>query len=136
VGGVAARAHGAKREVNDIDLYVLDRDLARVQGLAGERLTQGPLQFVDEHWDLTFLELRCRGWQIEIAGADTAKVWNQTWEEWRPAGIDFSASVLRSFEGSTIPVMPLGQLADYKRGLGRAVDLQDLAELGLGESRD
>jgi len=130
VGGLAARAYGSTRPVADIDLYVSDEAaLGRLASACGEHLRRPPERHRDEHWDLTFLELRWNGWSVEAAAASTARVWDRRTREWAPAGIRFEDSEVREVEGVRLPVMPKLQLVDYKAGLGREVDRLDLAAL-------
>jgi hypothetical protein len=131
VGGLAARAHGATRDLVDLDLYVPDADLSRVAELGGEFLKQPPVHHVDEHWDLTFLKFSYGGWVVEVAGADSAKVWTRLTGQWTGARIDFESPKWWRFAGLAVPVMPLDQLVEYKRGLGRPVDIADLHEITL-----
>lgn len=129
VGGLAARAHGATRPLVDIDLYVPDSALPVVSTAVEPWLKRVPTHHVDEHWDLTFLKLVFAGWEIEIAGSDSALSWDGVEGGWISAGIDFDVGVVREVEGVEIRVMPRDQLFAYKKGLGRGVDRMDLEEL-------
>ena len=132
VGGLAARAHGGTRPLADIDMYVPDAALADIAAAAGEHVEQPPMHHKDEHWDLIYLRIRYGGWQIEAAGAESARVWDARSGEWAPAGIRFDASEMRDVDGVALHVMPRAQLIDYKEGLGREVDIQDVRELRTG----
>ncbi|MBT8397653.1 MAG: hypothetical protein HKO65_09580 [Gemmatimonadetes bacterium] len=134
VGGLAARAYGGTRELNDIDLYVPDSDLDRIAEAGAAHLVREPRHHFDKHWDLIFLQFLFAGRQIEIAGADSARVWDSVSGRWRPADVDFSRSVVCRVEGFCVPIMPLSQLMDYKRGLARPVDLVDLAEIAEAQA--
>ena len=53
VGGVAAAAYGATREVADIDLYIAADHLPQVMRLVGaDRIVRQPWRHRDESWDL------------------------------------------------------------------------------------
>jgi hypothetical protein len=108
---------------------VPDVALSQIAAAAGRHLVRPPSRHADAHWDLSFLKLQRSGWDIEIAGADTARVWDQRTRTWRPAAIRFEAGELHRVEGVSLRVMPLSQLADYKEGLARDVDLRDLSDL-------
>jgi predicted nucleotidyltransferase len=54
VGGLAAKAYGASRELVDIDLYVSGKDFLKVCDLAKEYITWGPSHFKNESWDLEY----------------------------------------------------------------------------------
>jgi hypothetical protein len=130
VGGLAAVAYGSDRSLVDIDLYVpAASDLDRVVAAAADGVTRAPRRHVDEHWDLTFMKVVWGGWDIEIAEASTARVWDQRRGDWVGARIDFQRSETRDVDGVPIHVMPRAQLMDYKTGLGREVDRLDLQAL-------
>lgn len=129
VGGLAAMVYGASRPLVDIDMYVPDAALHRIAMRARPYLEQPPYHHVDSHWDLTFMKLRRSGWIIELAGADSAKVWNSRTKSWKPANIRFEAGRLHHINGVALRIMPKGQLVEYKRDLGRDVDKRDLSEL-------
>ena len=130
VGGLAAIAHGATRPLVDIDLYVPDEvSLARFAEAVRVHVIRPPAFHRDDHWDLTFMKLEWEGWPIEAAAASTARVWNRNSGSWQPAAIRFEDSVVCTIEGVEVPVMPRGQLISYKEGLGRDVDVLDVASL-------
>jgi hypothetical protein len=129
VGGLAARAHGATRALVDLDFYVPDEHLPSIAEALSHRVVRPPARHRDAHWDLIFMALTWGGWRIEVAGADSARVWSRTEGSWMPAGIDFAASQVREVGGVQVPVMPLDQLIAYKRGLDRPVDRLDVLEL-------
>lgn len=129
VGGLAARAWGARRPLADLDLYVSARCWRVIEASLSPHRVSGPRRHRDEHWDLTFVSLRRHGIQIEIGFDDEARYREAHTGAWRDQRIDYSASVQRTVLGHTVPVMPLAQLIDYKRRLDREVDRQDIAEL-------
>jgi hypothetical protein len=129
VGGLAVRAHGGSRPLVDIDLYVPDAALERIAVAAAPYVVRPTEHHTDAHWNLVFMKLRHSGWQIEIAGSDSARVYDHRAEAWRPAGIRFDEGEERLVAGVSIQVMPLGQLMDYKEGLDREVDRLDLHDL-------
>lgn len=61
--------------------------------------------------------------------ADGARLFDRDAGRWVEAAIDFGASRRLPVHGLSVPVMPRSQLIDYKRRLGREVDLVDLREL-------
>lgn len=128
-GGLAARAHGATRELNDIDLYVEEGALERILPRVREHHAHGPRRHLDEHWDCLFLEVRYAGEEIELAEAARCRHRSGPDAPWHPAGVDFDAADRREIYGVEMPVMPLEALVAYKRRLGRDVDRRDLEEL-------
>ncbi len=130
VGGLAARAHGSKRPLIDIDLYVPDREaLERVVEATGPRVTRAPRHQVYEHRDLVILKVSHGDWDVEIAAADSARFRDRHTGAWREAGIRFDAGEPVEVAGVEVRVMPLPELLDYKEALGRDVDRQDVREL-------
>lgn len=135
VGGLAARAHGATRPLADLDFYVPARTLPDIARAAGTCVVRPPSHHRDDHWDLVFMKIEYAGREIELAGAEDARFFDGAAGEWRDARIDFAASVAKEVCGVSVPVMPLDQLIDYKRALGRKVDHQDVAEMLAARSR-
>ena len=128
-GGLAARAHGANRELHDIDLYVEEGALERILPRIREHHAHGPRRHRDEHWDCLFLEVRYAGEEIELAEAARCRHRDGPDAPWHPAGVEFDAADRREVFGVEVPVMPRAALVAYKRRLGRAVDRRDLKEL-------
>ena len=129
VGGLAARAYGATRPLADIDLYVPSAALRRVATLAAPYVTKAPRPHRDAHWDLTFMKLAHGGYQIEIAGADDAMLFDGRTDTWVSAAIVFEHPCTRDVAGVRLPLMPIAQLLEYKRALGREVDVADVAQM-------
>jgi hypothetical protein len=129
VGGLAARAYGATRSLVDLDFYIPTSRLDDVAGATAAYVTRFPSPHLDDCWDLTFMKLHYLGQPIEIGGADGARYFDRQASLWREAGIRFDASVERTILGIRLPVMPLGQLIEYKQRLDRDVDRLDVAEI-------
>lgn len=128
-GGLAARAHGATRELHDIDLYVEEGALERILPAVREHHAHGPRRYRDEHWDCLFLEVRYAGEEIELAEAARCRHRAGPDAPWHPAGVEFHRAVRRAVFGVEVPVMPRAALVAYKRRLDREVDRRDLEEL-------
>lgn len=92
-GGLAARAHGASRELNDIDIYLPEGALARLLPELREHLSHGPLRYRGDRWDCYFAELRHAGEEIELAEAPRTRYRRGPDHPWREADVDFAASV-------------------------------------------
>lgn len=132
VGGLAAIAHGSRRPLHDIDIYVPEGGLEELLPHVGEHQSHGPLRHQGEHWDCLFMEVQYAGEEIELA--DASRTWYRAGEDapWHPAGIDFEGAVRREVFGVALPVIPKEELVSYKRRLGRQVDVEDLEEIGPG----
>jgi hypothetical protein len=129
VGGLAARAYGARRVLVDFDFYVPTVTLERVSAAAEDHLVRPPKHHRDENWDITFMILEYEGQRIELGGADGARYFDRLRGVWEPVAIDFGSSVLCRVFDIEIPVMPFDELAAYKRALDREVDHRDLMEM-------
>lgn len=132
VGGLAARAYGARRPLVDLDFYVPTRLLDNLAEAASMFVTRPPALHSDESWHLIFMRLEVAGWPIELGGAEGARYFDRQSACWRPAQIDFDASVDMRLHGIAVPVMPVDQLVMYKQRLNRAVDQDDVAAILMG----
>ena len=128
VGGAAAVLYGVDRPVHDVDFYVPPTHLVTIAAAHPRRVLRPPSHHRDDHWDLTFLALEHAGIRLEIAGADAAYRDGST-GGWHDAAIDFAAATPIRVRGTTVRVMPVGRLCEYKRRLGRPVDCTDVAAL-------
>lgn len=132
VGGLAARAHGATRELNDIDVYVPGGALERLLPELRDHHGHGPVRYRDDRWDCYFVEVHFAGEEIELAEAPRTRYRRGPDHPWREADVDFGASVPREVFGVEVPVMPVEQLVAYKRHLDRLVDREDVRSLTGG----
>ena len=115
-GGLAANLYGSGREVYDIDIEVSNVDVDRIGDLCREYIIWGPDRFVDDNFDLYLMTLDYGGQLIDICGTDEMYI------KGRLQVVDFSKSML--IDGYR--VVGLNDLIEYKRLLGRKVDLIDI----------
>lgn len=132
VGGVAAHLYGAKRHLVDIDFYIDGAGFAAIMPLIQQHHVFGPVHHRDAAWDLVYMQLLYGHWQIELAAAETARFYDRVGQVWTDADIDFDAGEMCDLRGVTIAVMPKKKLVDYKRRLGREVDLMDIEQMNSG----
>lgn len=128
-GGLAAVAHGAERELNDIDLYVPEGALALLRDELEEHHAHGPRRHRGDHWDCYFMEVRFAGEEIELAEAARTRYRKDPDHPWHDARVDFDEPAHREVYGVRVPVMPRERLVAYKRRLDRPVDRQDVRAL-------
>ena len=130
VGGLAARAYGARRSLADIDIYA-PFDLAT--GLFREIrpfVIWGPERYVDEAWDITFLKMDYHGQRIELGDSSTAPCFFDTKNRrWESQHVDYADPTSARVFGVDIDVMPKDELFRYKSSLGREVDLVDIDQM-------
>ena len=129
VGGLAARGYGATRPLVDLDFYLPEEGLTQLLEEVSPWVRRAPAHHEDEHWSLTFAQLRYAGVKIELGVAEGARYWNSKESTWEEACVDFDASEVRRIAGVEVPLMPRAQLLEYKKTLDRPVDRVDLVEM-------
>ena len=115
-GGLAANLYGSSREVYDIDIEVHDADVYKVYEVCKDYVIYGPERYMDEHFDLLLMTLEYGGQLIDVCGIDSMSIRGESQE------IDLGSAV----EVDGYRVVCLGDLIEYKRLLGREVDLIDI----------
>lgn len=127
-GGFAARLHGAKRELADIDIEVSDADVVKVAEEVKPFIIFGPDRYIDENWDLELMTLSYEEQEIDIAGID-AKIFNQKTKLWELCPGDLQTVVTKEAFGRQVPVESIESLITYKSMLAREVDLEDIRQI-------
>jgi hypothetical protein len=133
VGGLAAIAHGSRRPLHDIDIYMPLGDAAEafIEDVAGH-VNWGPRAVIEGPWDITYMKLTHGGQKIEIGDSRAPRIRDRGTGAWIEQRIDFEASVICEVLACRVPVMPRDQLIAYKRVLDREVDRSDIRAL-LGD---
>jgi len=129
VGGLAVRMHGGSREVADIDLYIPKAQVEKIWPEVSSFISKPLKYYVEEGWDLEYFQLIYCSQKIEIGLSPGSKIYNSSTGDWVELGIDYSASVSRPYASLTLPTMSACELIEYKRVLGREVDLIDIRDL-------
>jgi len=80
---------------------------------------------------LEYFQLVYQNQKIEIGLAQSTKIQSALDGSWHPLEINFSESVLKDYQGIELPVIPVHRLVEYKRILGREVDLIDIQALSI-----
>jgi hypothetical protein len=135
VGGLAAKAYGARRPLVDIDLYApLDRAQAALAEMRPYVIRE-PLPHRSAAWDLVYMALDYQGMLIEIGdSAAKPRFYNRRDQRWEPQLIDFASANIMQLYGVTVAVMPKEELIRYKAMLNREVDHLDIQQI-TGSSR-
>ncbi|MEZ8773050.1 MazG-related protein [Vibrio sp. 10N.247.310.17] len=131
VGGLAATIHGGSREIADIDLYIHNFDANKVLARVSQFISKPLIHYAEYGWDLEYFQLVYQDQKIEIGLSHNTKIQSALDGSWHQLEIDFSESVSKSYLGIELPVIPVHHLVEYKRILGREVDLIDIQELTL-----
>lgn len=130
VGGLAAKAYGAKRPLVDIDIYA---PLENAQAALDEMkpyVIRELLPHHSESWNLFYMALDYHGMQIEIGDTSTnPRFYNRRDERWEDQPIHYTDSNIMTLYGVEVAVMPKDELLAYKAMLDRDVDHLDIQEI-------
>ncbi|MGF1713250.1 MazG-related protein [Vibrio kagoshimensis] len=129
VGGLAATIHGGSREIADIDLYIHNSDANKLLAHVSQFISKPLTRYTESGWDLEYFQLIYQNQKIEIGLSQNTKIQSALDSSWYQLEIDYSASVEKHYEGIVLSVIPVHHLLEYKRILGREVDLIDIREL-------
>ncbi|EGQ7810961.1 MazG-related protein [Vibrio parahaemolyticus] len=134
VGGLAATIHGGSREIADIDLYIRNSDANKVLARVSKFISKPLTHYTEYGWDLEYFQLVYQNQKIEIGLSQNMKIQSALDGSWHELKIYFSESVVKLYQGIELPVIPVHRLVEYKRILGREVDLIDIQELTLSSA--
>ena len=70
-GGLAARAYGAERPINDIDIEIPDNRIDDILPEIRQYIIEGPLHFNDGVWELNLITLRYKGQFIDLSVSES-----------------------------------------------------------------
>ena len=129
VGGLAAKAHGAKRKLWDIDIYIPEKYKDKIVEKTKKYIVWGPKQIKQKNWDLEYMKIMYAEQKIEIGFPEKTKLFDTTKKKWFQEKIDFSKSELKELFNIEVSVMPKKELIDRKKKLGRKVDKLDLKQM-------
>ncbi|WP_038882340.1 hypothetical protein [Vibrio jasicida] len=129
VGGLAATIHGGSREIADIDLYIRNSDVNKVLARVSQFISKPLTHYTEYGWDIEYFQLVYQNQKIEIGLDLNTKIQSALDGSWHELEIHFSESVVKHYQGIELPVIPVHRLVEYKRILGREVDLIDIQEL-------
>lgn len=128
-GGLAARIYGSERELADIDIEISDSNFEKITPEIKDYIIFGPDIFKDENWDLLLMTLKYENQEIDICGADSAKIFNQNTKNWEKLNSDLLKAVIKEVYKIKIPVIPIENLIKYKSKMLRNVDKEDISFL-------
>ncbi|MGF1755597.1 MazG-related protein [Vibrio makurazakiensis] len=129
VGGLAATIHGGSREIADIDLYIHNSDAKKILIRVSQFISKPLTHYAEYGWDLEYFQLIYQNQKIEIGLSKNTKIQSALDGSWHKLEINFLESVVKGYQGIEVPVIPIHNLLEYKRILGREVDLIDIQEL-------
>jgi len=130
VGGLAAKAYGAKRPLVDIDIYApLEQARAALEEMR-PYIIREPLPHLSASWDLVYMALDYQGVPIEIGDSSAnPRFYNRRDQRWEDQPIHYANSNIMTVYGVAVAVMPKDELLSYKAMLDREVDHLDIQEI-------
>ena len=131
-GGLAAQVYGSKRPLADIDIDISEDDFPKIKPEVAEYIIFGPSRYQQEGFDIDLMTLDYEGQEIDLAGLGTGRLYDSTKEVWVSDDVDLSKAERREIFGVKVPVINKEMLIDYKRQLGRDVDLEDIKQIADG----
>ncbi|MCZ2722220.1 hypothetical protein O1D97_11370 [Marinomonas sp. 15G1-11] len=96
---------------------------------ADSYLSKPLAHYIEGSWDVEYFQLVFQEQKIEIGLSPGTKILNRKSNEWVELTTDYPKSIMRSYNGIEVPVIPISELFAYKGLLGREVDLIDIREL-------
>lgn len=130
VGGLAANAHGTKRNLADIDIDVPKNVFDELIPQVKEYIVFGPSNYCDNEFDIELMTLNYEGQEIDLTVAETIKLYDKNISKWvsRPTN-PLAVTEIEIF-GIAVPVMKKDLLVGYKKMIARDTDIQDVVDLG------
>lgn len=134
-GGLAGNLHGSTWPLHDIDIDVPAVALPTLAAAFPGEVCRGPGRYVDSEFELDLLTLDLGGVLVDATAAESVVLRD-------PAGgrhafpTDLGELEWRPLLDLALPVQPLRQLLAYKRRIGRAADVADLAALAAAGPSD
>jgi len=129
VGGLAARLHGVKRQLADIDFDIPIEFAADLERHLLPYVSKPLKRYIEEPWDIEYFQIIYSGQKVEFGCVPGVKILNKRNGIWVDLITDFSKSVEVHFEGKKLQVIPVNDLIHYKTILDREVDRIDVVEL-------
>lgn len=126
VGGLAAKVYGARRKLNDIDIYIPFKGFKIILPNIKKYITWGPSESPGKMWDDYYVEIKYKGQYIELVSSDKARFLDKKNKKWINMDINYNKSRKLRVSGLVLPVMPKEQLIKYKSILNRKVDREDI----------
>ncbi len=121
-GGLAGKAFGNPRPLNDIDIDVPEDRIAEIMSDVKEYIVFGPERYRDNDWDVLLLTLNHEGQDIDVGGFETTKIFDVVAHEWKLVPCDLSKSISLEIMGVTVPVVDPKDYIAYKQSLNRTVN--------------
>ncbi|MGB4833766.1 MAG: hypothetical protein WBP40_01915 [Candidatus Moraniibacteriota bacterium] len=129
LGGLAARAYGSKRELNDIDLVIHRADFAKILPEVRAYVTYGPEMSRDEETEGYSMELRYTEQDIDIGAEEGCKVLNKATGKFQLLETDFNDVEREEIFGVLVPIMKREAVITEKLMFNRSQDQEDIKQM-------
>ncbi len=133
-GGFAAKLYGSPRPLNDIDIDISEKRFTEILSEIQPYITYGPARYKDGKWDLELITLNYKGQEIDIGGADDARISNKGRTMWIALPAVFSKALDVEIGGMYVKVIPPLDLIEYKKELDgehQTIDIQAVKDYCL-----
>jgi len=133
-GGFAAFAYGAKRTINDIDIFVPEANFDQIVSLGKEYISKPARHYIEESegWSVKYVQFKYGETKIEVGSSKDVAIFDASIKEWVALKVNFSKLEHRSVFGIDVPLMAKEDLIHYKKALARPVDLHDIEAIRGG----
>jgi|ERR1051326_34011 hypothetical protein len=128
-GGLAAKAYGSPRPLNDIDIDIPNKCFVEILEDISPYIVYGPARLTDERWDCELLTLNHEGQDIDLSGGDDLKICDARTGEWKFMPTNFADTEQLEIFGLKVLVISRAALVEYKSmldGKHQQVDIQAL----------
>ena len=125
-GGFAGKIFGSKRELNDIDIDISEKDFKKILPEISSYITYGPDHYLDDKWDLTLITINYKGQEIDISDSDNIKISNKDRTKWIHFPTDFSKALTMNLNGLNIKVINPNNFLQYKKELDGEHQIEDI----------
>jgi len=125
-GWFAVAIYGSNRPIADIDINIHENDFDTILPHIRRYIIFWPAQYQDSERDLRLITL-CYEWQeIDLCGANGAKIYNKKNSKRQTANFNFRNFEIHTISWMKTKVSSPRQLLEYKSKILREVDLQDI----------
>jgi len=128
-GGCAAKVYGSNRRLADIDIDVPFAEIKKIVPEIRKYLTFPLKRYKDENFDTFGLALKYNGQRIELCAIDKEKLFDSRTKKWVKPAFNMQDYSIKKFLGVRARFIKIKNLIEYKRTLGRGVDLRDIKNL-------
>ena len=125
-GGFAAMIYGSNRELFDIDIDMKGSDFDKLFSFVKDYIIFGPERYHDDSFDIDLLTLKYQGQRIDLSSSENAKMYNSITKKWQCCETDYADYEKKEIYGLVVPVIKRQELIEYKKIIGRPIDLEDV----------